>query len=407
MKQASGTLTFRSLLTFCVCTGVLVMVDARVGAVEPLVGETEVDRQRNAALLSEYDYRKYPVAITGYNGQDLQRVGFFRWQHAIRTRVGSRGSYKAGMTQLPGGKLVLAACCDNHEKDSAKRAFLIDVYESADEGLTWQKIGRSPLFGKEPSLASLPDGSLVLSVQEFGPGATRETLPISRSTDGGRTWETFNLEGGAYPRNLIVEPDGTLLMVRGGDSGAVRERLYSHLELGRSQDGGKTWQFSEGIIDWKPQHYGEVGSIRLRDGRLLAVLRTRIPGAPVQDSHGFGVMMITQSTDDGRHWSKPEIMTSAAEVHVYLTELTDGRILATYSSYHLPFGVFAIVSSDGGKTWDRGNPIQLALSARNHVGWPVTLELAGGDLITAYALTAYLQQPPDLTVTEVVRWQLP
>ena len=40
-------------------------------------------------------------------------------------------------------------------------------------------------------------------------------------------------------------------------------------------------------------------------------------------------------------------------MHAYLTELKDGRILATYSNYHLPFGVYAIVSRDGGRTWDR------------------------------------------------------
>ena len=83
---------------------------------EPPVGRTESDRRRNAALLRDYDYGRYPAAITGYNGQDLQRIGFVAWRHAERIRVGPRGSYKAGMTQLPNGKLVLAACRDNDEK---------------------------------------------------------------------------------------------------------------------------------------------------------------------------------------------------------------------------------------------------------------------------------------------------
>ena len=100
-------------------------------------------------------------------------------------------------------------------------------------------------------------------------------------------------------------------------------------------------------------------------------------------------------------------MSHTAEVHTYLTELVDGRILATYSNYHLPFGVYAIVSNDGGRTWDRDHPIQLALSALNQVGWPVTLQLADGSLLTGYALTAYLKQPPDMFVTETVRWRLP
>ena len=70
-------------------------------------------------------------------------------------------------------------------------------------------------------------------------------------------------------------------------------------------------------------------------------------------------------------------------------------------------GVYAIVSNDGGRTWDEDRPIQLALSALNEVGWPVTLQLDDGSLLTAYALTAYLKQPRDMFVTETVRWQLP
>ena len=65
------------------------------------------------------------------------------------------------------------------------------------------------------------------------------------------------------------------------------------------------------------------------------------------------------------------------------------------------------VSRDGGRTWDRDHPIQLALSAKNNVGWPVTLQLGDGSLVTAYAVTAYLKQPPDLYVTETVRWRFP
>ena len=128
---------------------------------------------------------------------------------------------------------------------------------------------------------------------------------------------------------------------------------------------------------------------------------SRLPGLV------FGITLLTESRDDGKTWSDPRAISRTAEVHAYLTELKDGRILATYSNYHLPFGVYAIVSNDGGRTWDRDHPIQLALSALNQVGWPVTVELADSSLVTGYALTAYLKQPPDMFVTETVRWRLP
>jgi len=41
------------------------------------VGQTTEDWQRNAALLTGYEYDKYVVAITGYNGLDRQQVVFW------------------------------------------------------------------------------------------------------------------------------------------------------------------------------------------------------------------------------------------------------------------------------------------------------------------------------------------
>lgn len=363
-------------------------------------GITLVDRQRNTTLLQGYDYSKYPAAITGFNGQDLQRIGTVTWHRAERVRVGPRGSYKAGMTQLPDGTLVLAACRSNNKRGPLQ-GFLIDVYASSDEGMTWAKVNKTRLYGKEPSLTALPNGSLVLTVQDFGPGSTKDKVVISRSGDGGVTWQTGHLPGRAYPRNIILEADGSLLMIRGG-----KGMDSPHLQLCRSQNGGETWDISEGVINWTYQPYSEVSSMRHQSGRLIAVLRTLLPGAAIKDAHGYGVGMVTHSIDDGKTWSKPQVITNNAEVHVYLTQLRDGRILATYTNYHLPFGTYAIVSSDGGHTWDRDHPIQLAVSALNQSGWPVTLQLADDSLITAYATTAYLHQTRKFA-TEVVRWKMP
>jgi len=90
-----------------------------------------------------------------------------------------------------------------------------------------------------------------------------------RSTDGGRTWETYDLPGADYPRNMIVESDGGLLFVRALKSDWSGEGDGSpNLQLCHTQD-GKTWQFSEGVVDWGYAGYGEVSAIRLKDGRLL------------------------------------------------------------------------------------------------------------------------------------------
>ena len=187
-----------------------------------------------------------------------------------------------------------------------------------------------------------------------------------------------------------------------------------NLQLGRSQDGGKTWTFSEGKVDWDRTDFAEVSAIRLKDGRLLAALRRQIPDTW---GEGFQETVITESADDGKTWVKPRQMSNTAEVHAYLTELDDGRILATYTNYHLPWGIYAVISDDAGRSWNLDDPIQLALSADLNVGWPVTLQLPDSSLVTAYGSTTHMQPsyvagPYDQWATEkmsceVLCWQLP
>ena len=392
-----------SLPALILCGGIVMASEAEAQSGEPFpVGKTKADQERNAALLGGYDYSKYNTSITGYTGQDLQRVAFVRYEEAVRTRVGPRGNYKAGFSRLADGKLVIAVCREEpgYKADQSKRFFNIFVYESLDEGLTWVEIAKPGIIGKEPSLTALPDGAILLTAQhaDFRPDAKRGDMYVCRSEDGGRTWQISKVPGGGYPRNVIVEQDDSLLWMR---------RKGNNLELCRSTDGGRAWQFSEGLVPWDPKdvaNFDEVSAVRLDDGAILASLRHEIPGAP---GEGFEDTMIARSTDDGKTWSKPERFTNTAEVHVYLTKLSDGRILATYSNYHLPYASCAMLSSDGGRTWDRDNVVLLSLSADLYVGWAVTLQMPDGSLMTSYAITSYLKEPPSTTTCEVVRWRLP
>jgi hypothetical protein len=142
----------------------------------------------------------------------------------------------------------------------------------------------------------------------------------------------------------------------------------------------------------------------LRNGKFLAVTRRSVPGT--RDGHGFGEMMLTDSSDNGRSWAKPWRISNTGEVHAYLSELRDGRLLSSYTSYHVPFGTAAVLSRDGGRTWDLQHPLQLAFSAEAQGGWPVTLEQSDGSLLTVLALTNYSRQPQKFTC-EIVRWRIP
>jgi len=357
----------------------------------------------------DFDYRHYPANITGYAGQNLQRIAVVRWQRAERRRIGPRGNYKPGFTRLPNGNLVAAVCrrSPGYSESRENRFWLISVYESGDLGQSWKEISQTPLFGKEPALVATRKGALVLSAQEgdYRPGVKHGGANFFRSTDGGVTWRRIDVDDGQfpypYPRNIMADKDGSLLCLRprGAD-----------ITLCRSTDDGLTWTFSPGTIDWDPEgenyagRFAEIGVARLPDGRLLATLRVNFPR---MIGHSFEGTYVTTSGDQGKTWSRPRYISNAGEVQAYPTVLADGRVLLTYTNYHHPFGVFAIVSSDGAKTWDREHPIQLALSADDETGWAVTHQLPDGSLATAYANTVYSEKDPPTTVCEVVRWRLP
>ena len=380
------------------------------GLSEPYpVGKTAAARQRNTALLGGYDYDKYPgPGITGYTGQDRQRISVLRYQEAVRPRVGPRGNYKAGFTRLGDGRLLIAACRGGPEStESSRIVYRVYVYDSVDNGLSWQQIGCPDLLAKELSLTALPNGVVLMTGSSGRMWLKPEEryMQIAHSADGGRSWETDRLTGtvhpNTFPRNVIVEQDGSLLFLR------LDSFEGCNLELLRSRDDGRSWTTAPGKVNWDAKDkfwFTEVSALRLTDGTLLAALRRQIPGT---HGEGFEDTVITRSDDNGTTWAKPVRIAGTSEVHTYLTELSDGRILATYANYHLPYGVCALVSEDNGRTWDRDRPVQLSLSADLYQGWPVTLQLCDGSLITSYAATTYIEEPPDKTTCEVVRWRPP
>ena len=156
------------------------------------VGKTKEAQERNAKLLSDYDYGKYWTALTGFTGQDRQCIRSTRRLDAVRTRVGSRGHFKGTMTQLSGGKLVIAVATRQKHLDP------VYVYESSDVGLTWQEIAQilpGEDSSREMSLTALPDDSLLLTAQSAVGVERGSRLPLCRSTDDGRTWEADSIDG--------------------------------------------------------------------------------------------------------------------------------------------------------------------------------------------------------------------
>jgi hypothetical protein len=240
---------------------------------------------------------------------------------------------------------------------------------------------------------------------------------ILKSGDEGRTWSdpvAVNTSpvassvsgpygcGGSGAGHIIELPDGGLLMPlhghlgqAGAGSSAETERCF----LLRSDDGGDNWEYwstvaydPAGIIS-----FIEPGMTRLRDGRLVCLMRTS--HRPNRQDN----MWLVHSEDDGITWSPPK-RTALWGYPADVLQLADGRVLAVYGYRKEPWGVRGCVSEDGvswnieeefsireggvpkpkSGTGDRTLQDTLIYAQYWHIGYPTVTQLEDGTIIAAY-----------------------
>ena len=75
-----------------------------------------------------------------------------------------------------------------------------------------------------------------------------------------------------------------------------------------------------------------------------------------------------------------------------------------YGNRQLPFGVQAIASRDGGRTWDTDHPLILAwFSWDHHCGNPRSVLLQDGSILTAYYARMLTEAPDGIVYTPTDR----
>jgi hypothetical protein len=205
-------------------------------------------------------------------------------------------------------------------------------YHSHDRGHTWKGPYKLPLFD-QPGIAARTDYivngkndcMLFLTASKTN---RREGRPICvRTTDGGKTWRLVGVIGpepkgyAIMPSTVRIGPSALLTTIRRWEMG---EKRKSWIEAWSSQDNGASWKFA---------------------------------GEPVPD------------TGEG---NPP-----------HLIKLADGRLCLTYGRRAKPYGIFARLSDDAGKTW--GEPICLRDDGGGRdLGYPRSVQRADGKIVTVY-----------------------
>ena len=263
----------------------------------------------------------------------------------------------------------------------------LEAIRSTDGGRTWEAPGvivDSQADDRNPAVGVAPDGTVVLAYHTQGsygddgswmPELRRVEMRITRSRDGGRSWEDDRSLGfpamkkhSAFGR-IVTLPGGTMLLPLYGSHNDSANEADDCAYILRSDDNGRTWDRPSLIAE----RYNETALLLTSDGVLLAAMRSADRG---------GLVSVSRSTDGGYTWEPPSEVTREREHPADLTLLSNGWILMVYGVRHEPFGVQARVSRDAGRTWT--GPLIVCDDLGNRdLGYPSTVRF-GERLVTAY-----------------------
>ena len=252
---------------------------------------------------------------------------------------------------------------------------------SSRDGRLWEKRGNPAVHEGESNRMNVAaglahDGSLVVLASGWGGRDFREKiLPtmVARSSDGGRSWSRTSAVQLPEEVDFLI-PFGDIVQ---GEGELLAASFYHEIPgvanayVLFSRDDGRSWGEAVKVA---PHDYNETALLRLRPDRWLAASR----------SHGDAHLALFVSDDEGRNWARSGLLTLPGHHPAHLLELADGRILLTYGirekGHH---GIGYRTSRDEGRTWSRPTRI-VNLEETSDGGYPSTVQLADGTLLTAY-----------------------
>jgi hypothetical protein len=279
---------------------------------------------------------------------------------------------------------------------------IVQMIRSKDNGETWSEpetVNNTPLDDRDAGIIETKDGTLVVSwftslafdkeryyekhpswkrhAGKLGPETRAYWLGnwTRRSTDNGLTWDDPVKQNGTAPHGPIELADGRLLNV---GTGKIDGKKVNSVE--ESTDGGKSWQLISTIaIPEKEdmQFYHEPHVAELPDGKLVAQIRYQ----PTDKALHF--LRQSESLDGGKTWTVAH-KTPMWGYPPHLIVLDNGWLLSVYGVRRKPYSERACISRDGGKTWDIQNEIILKHAMNSDLGYPASVQLDDGTILTIY-----------------------
>lgn len=273
----------------------------------------------------------------------------------------------SGITPFAGGKRVIFTSFNNttafQRKVNAKRHF-----------------AQSPLVRAE---ADLIDAYLnYVDVQGSAEKYLGSTYCISE--DGGYSFGDVKVAPITSPHGPCELNDGRLMWVgrrfSEDDSFDEGDEPYIQAYVLGDDDNWHYLSSIENICD----DYGILNScephaIQLPDGKIIVHIRVQRGG-----EHRVFTIYQSESTDGGVTFTKPrKLLDDLGGSPAHLMLHSSGKLISVYGYREKPYGIRAMISADGGATWDADNIITDD-GQSGDLGYPATVELKDGSLLTLY-----------------------
>lgn len=279
---------------------------------------------------------------------------------------------------------------------------ITQMIKSSDNGKTWSKpktINNTPLDDRDAGILETKKGTLLVNwftsmafdnernyAQHPSWKRHREKLSdetinkwlgnwTRRSLDKGKTWEAPIRQLVSAPHGPIELKNGRLLYI-----GTANIQGNKKLAVEESKDDGINWELISTIEI--PQNesvkaYSEPHAVELLNGKLVAMFRYN------PDKKVNSYLRQSESNDGGRTWT----MTKKTNIWGYpphLILLDNGWLLVSYGVRRNPYGERVCISKDGGKSWNIKDEIVLNMSNSGDLGYPASVQLNDGSIITIY-----------------------
>lgn len=223
-------------------------------------------------------------------------------------------------------------------------------------------------FYRIPAIAVLPDGTLVAvadkRIDTLSDLPGKIDVVCRRSTDGGRTWGPYitvaehDADGGYGDPAIVYDRRTGHLIVISSHGNGLWDKTPSHTSISRSRDGGRTWEkpvdISDQIFTTDPNGkqpiklnaaFASSGrALQLKNGRLMFVLVTRKDGVDPFPCYAI------YSDDGGYKWKASKTPGTLDGDESKVVELPDGNLLMSIRARFNNTRKFSL-SKDKGVTW--------------------------------------------------------